>query len=139
MRVPFRMLTSSAALLAWTWGTPVTWDSAATVSAQSAAAPGRPKFATTELSAQTEYERAGLSVLDYNADQRPDLLSWTDKGVALYRNGAERVADSGLESTGSISSVAPGDFNNDGFIDLAVLTDAGVAFWANRNGKFEKL
>ncbi|MSO19555.1 MAG: tetratricopeptide repeat protein [Acidobacteria bacterium] len=105
----------------------------------STTAPSKPEFAAAELSAQADYERAGLVVLDYNADKRPDLLAWTDQGVALYRNGAERVPDSGLDNAGTIAGVAPGDFNNDGFVDLALLAADSVSLWANRNGKFEKL
>jgi Flp pilus assembly protein TadD len=101
-------------------------------------APSKPKLTITELSPATEYERAGLVALDYNADGRADLLAWTDKSISVYRNGADNVSDTGLDNLSSIAGIAPGDFNNDGFPDLAILIGEAAALWVNRNGKFER-
>jgi hypothetical protein len=53
------------------------------------------------------------------------------------KNGTTPVADTGLENLRNIISVAPGDFNNDGLSDLAVITTTGVSLYVNRKGKFE--
>ena len=113
-----------------------------------AAEPNKPKLTITELAPPAEYERAGLVVLDYNSDARPDLLAWTDKAITLYRNGAEKIADTGLPvapgptspgtAAQAIAGVAPGDFNNDGAIDLAILSGSDATLWLNKSGKFEK-
>src|SRR5205807_8993480 len=58
-------------------------------------------------------------------------------GVALFKNGVTPVPNSGLEGLKSVVSMSPGDFNNDGLPDLAVLTRTSAALYVNRGGKFE--
>lgn len=82
---------------------------------------------------------AGLAVLDADGDLRPDLLAWSGKGVRLLKGGAEPVASSGLERLGGIVAAVPGDFDNDGLADLAVLDAGGARLFANRGGRFEEL
>src|SRR5262249_27651091 len=58
------------------------------------------------------------------------------QGVALYRNGTQRVADAGLNGLTGVIYVAPGDFNNDGLVDLLILTESGPLLYRNEKGKF---
>ncbi len=48
------------------------------------------------------------------------------------------MADSGLDNLPNILSVAPGDFNNDGLMDLCITTESGAAIYRNTGGKFVK-
>ncbi|HXG47278.1 MAG TPA: tetratricopeptide repeat protein, partial [Methylomirabilota bacterium] len=77
---------------------------------------------------------AGLAVLDYNADGRPDLIAWSANGARLFRNGTEPVEEAALASREGVLSISPGDFNNDGYPDLSVITAAGASLLVNANG-----
>jgi cytochrome c-type biogenesis protein CcmH/NrfG len=81
----------------------------------------------------------GILALDTAGDGRTDLLAWGTGGIALYRHGVEPVADSGLQGLTGVLSVAAGDFNNDGFMDLCVVTESGAALYANQKGHFHRL
>jgi len=72
---------------------------------------------------------AGLLAIDSTGEGLTDLLAWSARGVVLYRHGSELVPDSGLEGLTGVISVAAGDFNNDGFMDLCVLTESGPCCW----------
>lgn len=52
----------------------------------------------------------------------PDLVAWGKQGVALYRDGAKQAA---LPQLRDVVSVGAGDFDNDGQIDLCVITKTG--------------
>jgi tetratricopeptide (TPR) repeat protein len=82
---------------------------------------------------------AGLLAIDSTGEGRTDLLVWSARGVALYRQGSELVADSGLEGLTGVISVAAGDFNNDGFMDLCVLTESGPVLLVNSKGHFRRI
>jgi tetratricopeptide (TPR) repeat protein len=82
---------------------------------------------------------AGLLAIDATGEGRTDLLAWSARGVALYRQGSELVADSGLAGLTGVISVAAGDFNNDGFMDLCVLTESGPVLLANSKGHFSRV
>ena len=81
----------------------------------------------------------GLLAIDSTGEGRADLLAWSPRGVALYRRGGELVADSGLAGLTGVISVAAGDFNNDGFMDLCVLTESGPLLLANSHGHFSRV
>ncbi|HYW42990.1 MAG TPA: FG-GAP-like repeat-containing protein [Bryobacteraceae bacterium] len=80
----------------------------------------------------------GVAVAAVYGGSRPSLIAWSHAGVAVFRNGAERVADTGLESLRDVVDIAPGDFDNDGLPDLCVVTTKGAALYRNVNGKFSK-
>jgi tetratricopeptide (TPR) repeat protein len=86
-----------------------------------------------------EESATGLIAIDSTADGSTDLLAWSPGGVRLYRHGRELVADSGLGDLREVLSVAAGDFNNDGFIDLAVMTEAGPVLMVNSHGHFSRV
>jgi tetratricopeptide (TPR) repeat protein len=81
----------------------------------------------------------GSIAIDSTGDGSTDLLAWSPEGVRLYRHGRNLVADSGLGDLKGVLSVAAGDFNNDGFMDLVVLTEAGPVLMANSHGRFSRV
>ena len=81
----------------------------------------------------------GLLAIDSTGEGRTDLLAWSARGVALYRRGGELAADSGLAGLTGVISVAAGDFNNDGFMDLCVLTESGPVLLVNSKGHFSRI
>ena len=80
----------------------------------------------------------GLLAIDSSGDGSTDLLAWSARGIALYRHGSELVADSGLAGITGVLSAAAGDFNNDGYMDLCVLTESGPVLMANAKGHFSR-
>ena len=97
------------------------------------------KFLPSKVAAGIDAKSAGLAVLDFDADGRTDLLAWSKNGVILLKNGTVPVSNTGLEDLRDVISIAPGDYNNDGFPDLAVITATGALLYTNHNGKFERL
>src|SRR5262249_36819994 len=78
----------------------------------------------------------GLVVIDASGAGRADLLVWSTRGVRLYRRGTELATDSGLDEIKGAIFIAPGDFDNDGLMDLCILTDAGPLLYRNLKGRF---
>ncbi|HEV2989417.1 MAG TPA: FG-GAP-like repeat-containing protein, partial [Candidatus Angelobacter sp.] len=102
------------------------------------ASPASPfKFRGKKVASGIGSQNAGLVAIDFDDDGRPDLLAWSEKGIRLFRNGVTEVPNSGLEGLRDVISVAVGDFNNDGFDDLAVITRTSVLLYVNHGGKFE--
>ncbi|HXA50321.1 MAG TPA: tetratricopeptide repeat protein [Candidatus Acidoferrum sp.] len=67
-----------------------------------------------------------------------NLIAWSKDKVAMFRNGRTPVPNTGLESLRDVVFIAPGDFDNDGAIDLAVVTTTGAALYRNEAGNFRK-
>ena len=106
--------------------------------APASAAPGeRPlKFTAKELG-KADPKTAGMLAIDAKAEGRADLLVWSSAGVQLYREGVE-VTQPALAALKGVTSIAPGDYNNDGFVDLCVLTGSGPVLLRNDKGTFQK-
>jgi len=81
-------------------------------------------------------DASGMLAIDAGSAGHVDLIAWSSSGVTLYRSGVEKVADSGLDKITGVISVAAGDFDNDGFNDLCVLTESGAKFYRNEKGHF---
>jgi tetratricopeptide (TPR) repeat protein len=81
---------------------------------------------------------SGITTIDATGKGQTDLLTWSSKGIALYRQGTTLAADSGLTELKGVIHVAPGDFDNDGLMDLCVLTEDGPLLYRNTGGKFTK-
>jgi tetratricopeptide (TPR) repeat protein len=81
---------------------------------------------------------SGIAVLAAAGDSSPSLIAWSAERVSLFAGGVRPVPDSGLEQLRNVVFVAPGDFDNDGLPDLAVVTANGAALYRNVNGKFRK-
>jgi hypothetical protein len=82
---------------------------------------------------------AGLTAADIDGDGKPEIIAWSSHGVKVFRHGSPIPVDCGLGAVQDLISISPGDFNNDGLADLAILTISGAELWVNRQGKFEKL
>lgn len=104
-----------------------------------AAAPEKlaaPTYNRTPLTAAIPNAR-GFITIDADGDGIPDAIVWNDQKAALYRSGSQLIAKSGLESLTGIRSIAAGDYDNDGLLDLAVITADGARLFHNRKGAFE--
>jgi tetratricopeptide (TPR) repeat protein len=95
------------------------------------------RFESRKVASGVEPKSAGMAVLDFDGDGQPDLLVWSQNGIIILKNGVTPVARTGLEGLKEVTFVEPGDFNNDGFPDLAVITASGPMLFVNRKGKFE--
>jgi hypothetical protein len=80
-----------------------------------------------------------LVAIDSTGTGQPDLLVTQAHGLRLYRHGTDEVRDSGLESIKDVISAVPGDFDNDGLMDLCILTESGPLLYRNVKGKFVPL
>jgi hypothetical protein len=79
---------------------------------------------------------AGVVTLDVDGDGRPDVMVWSSKGIEILKSGRTPYRNSGLENLKDVVDIAPGDFNNDGFIDLCILTKTEALLFTNVAGKF---
>ncbi|HTZ47509.1 MAG TPA: FG-GAP-like repeat-containing protein [Verrucomicrobiae bacterium] len=87
---------------------------------------------------------AGVCLLDYDGDGKPDLFfvgAAAGKSRLLRNLGAGKFEDatakSGLSGLGGGAGCAVGDFDNDGATDLAVCETDGIRLFRNQgNGKF---
>ncbi len=98
--------------------------------------PPEAQFEDKVLDTPVDAKTAGMAAIDSTGTGEADLLVWSAKGVRLYRHGTEFVPDSGLAEIQGAIFVAPGDFDNDGLMDLCVLTEAGPLLYRNVKGKF---
>jgi hypothetical protein len=94
-------------------------------------------FAGAQTIAKVEPATAGITTIDLNGDGQTDLLVWSSSGISIFSRGHELVSRSGLEDVKGVVYVAPGDFDNDGLMDLCVITDAGPHLYKNGGGHFE--
>jgi hypothetical protein len=78
----------------------------------------------------------GMLAIDSIGTGQSDLLTWSPDGLKLYRHGTDPVAQTGLESIKGVISAAAGDFDNDGLMDLVILTESGPLLYRNTKGKF---
>jgi tetratricopeptide (TPR) repeat protein len=101
-----------------------------------AAAPPEPKFTDTRLDGTVDSATAGLALIDSTGTGQTDLLVWSSQGIRLFLKGQSPAAMTGLGGLTGVIDVAPGDFNDDGLIDLCVLTAAGPMLYRNTGGKF---
>jgi len=95
------------------------------------------KFEDRRLPGDADASSAGLLVLDLHGDGNSDLLVWSRHGILIYSHGTEPIADTGLGDLKDVTSVAVGDFDNDGLPDLCVLTETGARVYHNAKGRFE--
>jgi tetratricopeptide (TPR) repeat protein len=97
--------------------------------------PPEPMFADTRLDAAA----SGLALIDSTGAGQTDLLVWSPQGVRLYLRGQQLANEIGLDGLSNVSDVAPGDFDNDGLMDLCVVTASGPILLRNTGGKFSRV
>lgn len=102
------------------------------------AAPVPLKFAAPAMLGMANAQTASLVTLDVDGDSFPDLLAVSASGLSLWRKAATQVSSPVLDGMKGAKSVAAGDFNNDGFVDLAVILPEGVVLLENQKGTFRK-
>ena len=98
----------------------------------------RPVYDESTLEGSVDAKTAGMTLIDSTGQGQTDLLVWSASGAILYAQGTKRVADSGLGGLKGVVAIATGDFDNDGLMDLCVLTETGAALYKNTAGKFTK-
>ena len=102
-----------------------------------------PPRATTPTTTKPAYDdriltdATGMLLIDSLGTGHADVLSWSPTAIHLYRNGTERVTNTGLDQITGATSISAGDFDNDGFNDLCILTDSGPKLYRNNKGHFE--
>jgi hypothetical protein len=100
--------------------------------------PLSPSYEDHKLEGTVDANTAGLIAIDSTGKGQADLLVWSATGAHLYKNGVTPVTDSGLTTLKDVIDIAPGDFDNDGLMDLCVLTVDGPAIYRNTGGKFTR-
>ena len=94
------------------------------------------KYTDVRLEGVVDAATAGLTLIDSTGKGQTDLLVWSSQGVKLFLRGQQLAAETGLEGLTGVIDIAPGDFDNDGLMDLCVLTAAGPELYRNTGGKF---
>jgi tetratricopeptide (TPR) repeat protein len=97
-----------------------------------------PKFTDTRLEGTVDSATAGLTLIDSTGKGQTDLLVWSSQGIRLFLKGQRLAAATGLEGLRGVIDVAPGDFNDDGLMDLCVLTANGPLLYHNTGGIFAR-
>ena len=100
--------------------------------------PAELKFDDKKIADGFDAKTAGMIVADVDGDGHPDLIAWSAQGAKVFKNGTTLVEDAGLNGIQGIVSITAGDFNNDGFADLCVITTSGAALYENQKGVFKK-
>lgn len=77
---------------------------------------------------------AQLEVADIDMDGAPDVLVSSARGAAVYLKGLTPSKQPALAALKDVLGVAAGDFDNDGWTDLCVLTAAGPVLLRNHQG-----
>lgn len=98
-----------------------------------------PRFAAAEPAAgETDPASAQLEVMDVDGDGLADLVVASSRGVAVYLKGMTPSRQPALEGLEYVVSVAAGDFDNDGWADLCVVTHKGPLLFRNERGTFRR-
>ena len=99
-------------------------------------APPEPPFSDTRLDGVVDPKTAGITLIDLTGGGETDLLVWSSQGIRALRRGQQVAGNIGLEGLTGVIDVAPGDFDNDGLMDLCVLTASGPSLYRNTGGRF---
>ena len=88
-----------------------------------AAEAAKTEFRAVELTLGLQGLPIGLTLLQANGDSTVDFAVWSRESIAFSRGDGFTPT---MEVGGGIRSLAAGDFNNDGFQDLGLITRDGV-------------
>src|SRR6202050_1478115 len=97
------------------------------------------KLSARKLANAIDAASAGSATVDIDGDGIPEVIVWSNNGIRVFKHGRASPIDCGLGSITDVISISPGDFDNDGLEDLAILTKSGAELWVNHKGTFEKL
>lgn len=91
-----------------------------------------------------ETSGGGAAFLDYNQDNRLDILLVGPQKIGLYRNEGDHrfrnvTADSGLDSAGYWMGCATGDYDGDGRVDILLTGYQRTALFRNHHGRFAEV
>ncbi len=81
---------------------------------------------------------SGILLIDSEGSGGADLLVWSRDRIELLKHGMDPLKSTGLEDLRDIRSIAAGDFDNDGFPDLSIVTGSGASVYRNNHGTFKK-
>lgn len=101
-----------------------------------AAEPRAPVWRVGEVGRGHEPVSTRLTVFDVDGDARPDLLAHSRGRLAIYSGGSERREARGLGELYGVTAAVPGDFDDDGLADLAILIDRWPVLYRNSAGRF---
>lgn len=96
------------------------------------------QFRGEKLAGGFDPSTAGIATANIDGKGPPDVIAWSGNGVKVFRHGSPDPVPCGLDSVRDVISILPGDLNNDGLPDLAILTTADAQIWVNRGGRFQK-
>lgn len=94
------------------------------------------QYTDRRLEPSVDAATSGLTLIDSTGAGQTDVLVWSTQGIRLFLRGQTLATGTGLETLKDVIDVAPGDFNDDGQMDLCVLTGAGPQLYRNTGGKF---
>ena len=94
------------------------------------------QFANPTYDDHTLGPATGLLAIDSTGTGQVDLLVTQAHGLRVYRHGTDEVPNTGLESIKDVISASAGNFDNDGLMDLCILTESGPLLYRNVKGKF---
>ena len=96
------------------------------------------EFEEIALDRSLQGDRGRVALLDADADGKPDALAWSDVDVLLLRNVEGKLEAEPLWSTGegaTLRRLAAGDYDNDGFHDVAAAASNGGHLIENQEGQ----
>ncbi|MCI0680740.1 MAG: VCBS repeat-containing protein [Gemmataceae bacterium] len=81
-------------------------------------------------------EAQAISVMDYDADGKPDLALVGGSRVALMQNNGDSLSENTLPGVVGARSAVWADYNSDGKPDLLLATPSGPRLFTNQGGSF---
>jgi len=92
-----------------------------------------------EMAAGADPSTAQFVLMDVNGDRHPDVVVTSERGIAVFLSGNIRSGQEAFAALRQVQGAAPGDFDNDGWMDLCVLTANGPLLFRNEKGTFRKV